>query len=84
MEEPITISSIKVEVNRKKGPLRLEFLLLRSPTDQVRSVPIFRARCSVVGRVRPAIGDFSTSDFHRLSATKPVCSETSKAERRSL
>jgi hypothetical protein len=27
---------------------------------------------------------FSTSDFHRLSATKPVCSETSKAERRSL
>jgi len=30
--------------------------------------------CSVAGRVRPAIWDSSTSGFHRLSATKPVCS----------
>jgi len=68
----------------KKHPLRLEFFLLRSPTDQARSVPIFRAMCSVAGRVRPAIWGFSISGFHRLSATKPVSSETSKAERRSL
>jgi len=34
--------------------------------------------------VRPTIWDSSTSGFHRLSATKPVSSETSKAERRSL
>jgi hypothetical protein len=67
---------------KKRSP-RLEFFLLRSPTDQVRSVPISRTMCSVAGRVRPAIGDSSISDFHRLSATKPVSSETSKAERRS-
>jgi hypothetical protein len=36
--------------------------------------------CSVAGRVRPAIWDSSTSGFHRLSATKPVSSETGKAE----
>jgi hypothetical protein len=42
-----------------------------------RSVP------AVAGRVRPAIWNSSTSGFHRLSATKPVSSETSKAEQRS-
>src|SRR4029077_16585163 len=31
----------------------------------------------------PAVWFFSTSGFHRLLATKPVSSETSKAERRS-
>jgi hypothetical protein len=67
----------------KKHPLRLEFFLLRSPTDQARSVPISRAMCSVAGRVRPAIWSSSISGFHRLSATKPISSETSKAERRS-
>ena len=67
----------------KKRPLRLEISLLHSPIDQARSVPISRAMCSVAGRVRPAIWDSSTSGFHRLSATKPVGSETSKAERRS-
>jgi hypothetical protein len=67
----------------KKRPLRLEFFLLHSPTDQARSVLIFRAMCSVAGRVRPAVWDSSTSGFHRLSATKPVSSGTSKAERRS-
>jgi hypothetical protein len=39
--------------------------------------------CSVAGQVCPAIGGSSTSGFHRLLATKPVSSETSKAERRS-
>jgi hypothetical protein len=38
---------------------------------------------SVAGRLGPAIGVSSTSGFHRLLATKPVSSETSKAERRS-
>src|SRR5476651_2392569 len=37
--------------------------------------------CSVAGRVAPAIGVFSTSGFHHFCATKPVRSETSKAER---
>jgi len=37
--------------------------------------------CSVAGRVSPAIWDFSASGFHCLFATKPVSSETSKAER---
>jgi len=67
----------------KKRPRRLQFFLLRSPTEQARSVLISRTMCSVAGRMRPAIWDSSTSGFHRLSATKPVGSETSKAERRS-
>ena len=37
--------------------------------------------CSVAGRVAPAIWIFSTSGFHHFFATKPVSSETSKAER---
>jgi hypothetical protein len=37
--------------------------------------------CSVAGRVAPAIWVFSTSGFHHFCATKPVRSETSKAER---
>src|SRR6201993_5637319 len=39
--------------------------------------------CSVTGHVGPAVWVFSTSGFHRFFATKPVSSETSKAERRS-
>ncbi len=60
---------------------RLELLLLRSPCDGAGSVLTVRARCSVAGRVGPAMGVFSTSGFHHLFATKPVSSETSKAER---
>src|SRR5271169_3251173 len=37
--------------------------------------------CSVAGRGGPAVWVFSTSGFHRLFATKPVSSETNKAER---
>jgi hypothetical protein len=37
--------------------------------------------CSVAGRDAPAIWVFSTSGFHHFFATKPVSSETSKAER---
>jgi hypothetical protein len=58
-------SFIKVEV-KKKRPLRLEFSLLRSPTDQARSVLISRAMCSVAGRVRPAIWGFSYQRFSLL------------------
>ena len=37
----------------------------------------------MLGRCGPAFGVLSTSGFHRLFATKPVSSETSKPERRS-
>jgi hypothetical protein len=60
-----------------------EFFLLRSPRDGAGSVLNYRARCSVAGHVGPAIWVFSTSGFHRFFATKPVSSETNKAERRS-
>src|SRR5271169_7249868 len=36
--------------------------------------------CSVAGHGGPAVWVFSTRGFHRFFATKPVCSETSKAE----
>src|SRR6267142_5394010 len=65
----------------KTHPLRLEFFLLRSPLDGAGFVLTVRTMCSVAGRVGPAVGVFSTSGFHRFFATKPVSSETSKAER---
>src|SRR5262249_43905492 len=40
-----------------------------------------RTMCSVAGHVCPTFGGSSTSGFHRLLATRPVSSETSKAER---
>ena len=61
--------------------LRLEFFLLRSPTDRAKSVLTDRAMCSVVGQGRVVVWIFSTSGFHRFFGTKPVSSETSKAER---
>jgi hypothetical protein len=36
--------------------------------------------CSVAGPCDPVVWVFSTSGFHRFLATKPVSSETSKAE----
>jgi hypothetical protein len=36
--------------------------------------------CSVAGQGDPVVWVFSTSGFHRFLATKPVSSETSKAE----
>ena len=39
--------------------------------------------CSVAGHVGPAVRVSSTSGFHRFFATKPVRSETNKAEPRS-
>src|SRR5258708_688451 len=68
--------------SQEKTPLlRLEFFLLRSPLERARSVLTSRAMSSVVGQCDPVVWVFSSSGFHRLVATKPVSSETSKAER---
>ena len=61
--------------------LRLEFFLLLSPLDRASSVLTYGAICSVAGPCAAVVWVFSTSGFHRLFATKPVSSETSKAER---
>src|SRR5258708_30086949 len=61
----------------------LDVFLLLSPLDGAGSVLTARTRCSVAGQCGPAVGVFSASGFHRFFATKPVCSETNKAERRS-
>src|SRR5271163_961577 len=61
--------------------LRPGFFLLLSPLDGAGSVLTARTRCSVAGQCGPAVWVFSTSGFHRFFATKPVSSETSKAER---
>ena len=61
----------------------LDVFLLLSPLDGAGSVLTARTRCSVAGQCGPAVGVFSASGFHRFLATKPVCSETNKAERRS-
>jgi hypothetical protein len=55
--------------------------LLSSPRDRARSVPNFRAMDSGAEHCEPAVWFFSTSGFHRVFATKPFSSETSKAER---
>src|SRR5712691_1886214 len=60
--------------------LRPEFFLLLSPLDRARSVLTYRAMCSVAGHCSPAVWVFSISGFHRFFATKPVSSETNKAE----
>ena len=68
--------------SQEKTPLqRLAVFLFRSPLDCAGSVLTTRTRCSVTGQCGPAVGVFSTTGFHRLFATKPVSSETSKAER---
>src|SRR6202795_2070860 len=70
--------------SQEKTPLRwLKVFLLLSPLNGARSGLTARTRCSVAGHFGPAIWVFSTSRFHCLFATKPVCSETSKAESRS-
>src|SRR5258706_795709 len=73
----------KSRSQEKTHLLRLEFFLLLSPLDRARSVLTCRAMCSVAGPCDPVDWVFSTSGFHRFLATKPVSSETSKAERRS-
>ena len=68
--------------SQEKTPLRwLELFLLHSPLNGAGSVLTARTRCSVAGQYGPAVWVFSTSGFHRLFVTKPVSSETNKAER---
>ncbi len=64
--------------------LRPEFFLLLSPLDRARSVLTYRAMCSVAGQLDPVVWVFSASGFHRFLGTKPVSSETNKAERWSI
>jgi hypothetical protein len=54
--------------------------LLLSPLDRASSVLTYRAMCSVAGPCGPVNWVLSISGFHRFFATKPVSSETSKAE----
>ena len=58
-----------------------EFFLLPSPRDRAQSVLACRTMDSACGHCGPAVWVSSLSGFHRLFATKPVSSETSKAER---
>ena len=58
--------------------------MLLSPLHGAGSVLTARARCSVAGHCGPAIWGSPPSGFHRFFATKPIGSETSKAERRSV
>jgi hypothetical protein len=68
--------------SQEKTPFqRLAFFLLLSPLNGAGSVLTARTRCSVAGPCGPAVWGFSTGGFHRFFATKPVSSETSKAER---
>jgi hypothetical protein len=76
--EPSPEKFYKGGSQEKTHLLRPEFFLLSSPCDQARSVLNFRAMDSGAGHSDPAIWVFSTSGFHRLFATKPVGSETSK------
>src|ERR1700693_1078379 len=64
--------------------LRLEFFLLLSPLDRASSVLTYRAMCSVARPCDSVGWVFSISGFHRFLATKPVSSETNKAERGSI
>jgi hypothetical protein len=61
--------------------LRPEFFLLLSPLDRASYVLTDRAMCSVAGPCGQVNWVFSISGFHRFLATKPVSSETNKAER---
>jgi len=81
-EEPNAAAKFYKSRSQEKTPLpRPEFFLLRSPLDRARSVLTYRSMCSGVGPCNPVVWIFSTSGFHHFFATKPVSSETSKAER---
>src|ERR1700732_1060256 len=79
---PISLDKFYKRGSQEETPvLRPEFFLLPSPHDRARSVLNCRAMDSGARHCGPAVWVFSTSGFHRLFATKPVSSETSKAER---
>jgi hypothetical protein len=84
LETGLLIPSVKFYKGgsqEKTHLLRPVFFLLPSPLDRARSVLNFRAMDSGAGHNDPAVWVFSISGFHRFFATKPVSSETSKAER---
>jgi len=60
-------------------PLRLEFVLLRSHLIE-RDLFCSSAPCARLRGLATLVWVFSPSDFHRFLATKPVSSETNKAE----
>jgi|ERR1700722_10648172 len=78
---PSPVKFYKGGSQEKTHLLRPVFFLLPSPLDRARSVLNFRAMDSGAGHNDPAVWVFSISGFHRFFATKPVSSETSKAER---
>jgi len=80
-QSPRSCKFYKGRSQEKTHLLRLNFFLLLSPLDRARSVLLFRALRSVAGQCNPVVWLFSTSGFHRFLATKPVSSETNKAER---
>jgi len=76
--------TINVEVKKKHISCGRRFSCFSAHLIERGSVLIYRAMCSVAGQRDPVVWVFSTSGFHRSFATKPVGSETSKAERRSV
>src|SRR6202171_10755 len=81
LRSQVPISSIKGEVKKKHTSFGWNFSCFAAPPDRAKSVLTDRAMCSVVGQGSPVVWIFSTSGFHRFFATKPISSETSKAER---
>jgi hypothetical protein len=78
----VTLSrSIKGEVKKKHVCFGWNFSCFAAPLDRARSVLTYRAPRHVLGSGAPVVWIFSTSGFHLFFATKPVSSETSKAER---
>jgi hypothetical protein len=68
------------EVKDKHFSFGWNFSCFAAHFERARSVLTYRAMGSVAGPCGPVVGVFSTSDFHRFFATRPVSSETSKAE----
>jgi hypothetical protein len=73
-------SFYKGRSQEKTHLLWLEFFLLRSRLDRARCVLTYRAMCSAAGHVAQRFGFPRLAVFHRFFVTKPVRSETSKAE----
>jgi len=80
LHRPFETASIKGKVKKKHFSRSWNFSTFAARVIE-RDVLAFRAMCSVAELRGPAVWGFSTSGFHRLFATKPVSSETSKAER---
>src|ERR1700722_7135034 len=80
-QSPRSCKFYKGRSQEKTHLLRPEFFLLLSPLDRARLVLTSRSICSVSRPGCFAFWVFTVSGFHRVFATKPFSSETSKAER---